>query len=213
LYFAQAVGRFVRTRRRGETASIFLPSVPSLLALAGQLELERDHALDRFEHDHDEFLDDGALDDANRDERARGESSEFDFLPIESDANFDRVLFDGDEFGFAAGVGTPEEADFIGIPGLLEPDQVRELLRQRQARQSRRAASRLRAPAAEPETIPLYRTLKEQRSLLNSLVAIHAKRSGLPHAHVHAELRRRVGGPPVPHASVAQLQARIDLLR
>src|SRR5690606_18723914 len=28
LYFAQAVGRFVRARRRGETASIFLPSVP-----------------------------------------------------------------------------------------------------------------------------------------------------------------------------------------
>ncbi|MES2169194.1 MAG: DEAD/DEAH box helicase, partial [Actinomycetota bacterium] len=47
LFFAQAIGRFVRTRRRGETASIFVPSVPSLLALAATLELERDHALDR----------------------------------------------------------------------------------------------------------------------------------------------------------------------
>ena len=28
LFFAQAVGRFVRARRRGETASVFLPSVP-----------------------------------------------------------------------------------------------------------------------------------------------------------------------------------------
>ena len=35
LFFAQAVGRFVRARRRGETASVFLPSVPQLLALAG----------------------------------------------------------------------------------------------------------------------------------------------------------------------------------
>ncbi len=47
LFFAQAIGRFVRARRRGETASVFLPNVPSLMALATQLELERDHALDR----------------------------------------------------------------------------------------------------------------------------------------------------------------------
>src|SRR5204863_9700674 len=47
LFFAQAVGRFVRARRRGETASIFVPSVPVLLGLAAELEVERDHALDR----------------------------------------------------------------------------------------------------------------------------------------------------------------------
>ena len=33
LFFAQAVGRFVRARKRGETASVFLPSVPTLLGL------------------------------------------------------------------------------------------------------------------------------------------------------------------------------------
>jgi superfamily II DNA or RNA helicase len=32
LFFAQAVGRFVRARTRGETASMFLPSIPNLLA-------------------------------------------------------------------------------------------------------------------------------------------------------------------------------------
>src|SRR5690606_35247880 len=47
LFFAQAIGRFVRARRRGETASVFLPDVPNLMTLASQLELERDHALDR----------------------------------------------------------------------------------------------------------------------------------------------------------------------
>src|SRR5699024_680797 len=31
LFFAQVIGRFVRARKRGETASIFLPSVPTLL--------------------------------------------------------------------------------------------------------------------------------------------------------------------------------------
>ena len=34
LYFAQAVGRFVRARKRGETASVFLPSVPVILSHA-----------------------------------------------------------------------------------------------------------------------------------------------------------------------------------
>ena len=47
LFFAQAVGRFVRARRRGETASVFLPSVPVILEHAARLEDERDHALDQ----------------------------------------------------------------------------------------------------------------------------------------------------------------------
>ena len=38
LFFAQAVGRFVRARRRGETASVFLPSVPVILEHAARLE-------------------------------------------------------------------------------------------------------------------------------------------------------------------------------
>jgi len=45
LFFAQAVGRFVRSRRAGETASIFLPSVPNLLQLASELEAQRNHVL------------------------------------------------------------------------------------------------------------------------------------------------------------------------
>ena len=56
LYFAQAVGRFVRARRRGETASVFLPSVPVLLQHAAEMEVERDHALDRSPGDDDEHL-------------------------------------------------------------------------------------------------------------------------------------------------------------
>src|SRR5699024_9205425 len=34
MFLAQAVGRFVRSRTRGETASVFLPSVPILMAHA-----------------------------------------------------------------------------------------------------------------------------------------------------------------------------------
>lgn len=209
LYFAQAVGRFVRARRRGEIASIFLPSVPSLMSLATQLELERDHALDR-EKTGEGLLDDELLAAEER-EQATSDvlTDEFTWEAIESDANFDRVLYDGDEFGFAAPTGSDEELDFIGLPGILEPEQVRQLLRQRQARQSRRAAAR--PPEERPQ--PLYRDLSQQRKLLNSLVGMRAKLSGEPHGLIHAELRRVCGGPAVPQATVTQLQARIDYLR
>ncbi|WP_213814795.1 DEAD/DEAH box helicase [Glaciihabitans sp. dw_435] len=211
LYFAQAIGRFVRARRRGEIASIFVPSVPTLIALASSLELERDHALDRDTAD-DELLDEDAMDAANRTEKASETvPDEFEWKALESDANFDRVLYEGDEFGFAAGMGSDEELDFIGLPGILEPEQVRELLQQRQARQARHTAAN--PPPKDTEPAPLYRTLKEQRTLLNSLVGMRAKLNNEPHGIVHAELRRVCGGPAVGQASVTQLQARIDYLR
>ncbi|MDQ0575380.1 DEAD/DEAH box helicase [Agromyces albus] len=217
LFFAQAIGRFVRARRRGETASVFLPNVPGLMALAAQLELERDHALDRRggDEDDDGLLDDELLNAANREERASEEAGLGAWEAIGSDASFDRVLYDGTEFGTLAEPGSDEEFDFIGIPGLLEPEQVAELLRHRQSRQSRRAGERRRQVAEEekPEPVALYRTLKEQRSLLNSLVGLWARHTGEAHSQVHAELRRVCGGPAVAQASVTQLQARIELLR
>ena len=54
LFFAQAVGRFVRARRRGETASVFLPSIPLLLQFANEMEVERDHVLGRPPSDDEE---------------------------------------------------------------------------------------------------------------------------------------------------------------
>ncbi|MBC7591290.1 MAG: DEAD/DEAH box helicase [Salinibacterium sp.] len=209
LYFAQAVGRFVRARRRSETASIFVPSVPSLITLARLMELERDHALDRESND-EALLDDGLLEQENREDKTSDElAEEFTWEALESDANFDRVLFDGDEFGFAAETGSDEELDFIGLPGILEPEQVRELLKQRQSRQSRRTA----AKPAQEQPQALFRNLKEQRQVLNALVATRARLASEPHGLIHAELRRVCGGPAVAQATVTQLQSRIDYLR
>lgn len=223
LYFAQAVGRFVRARRRGETASVFLPSVPQLLELANALERERDHALDRESADDEWALDDDLLEAAERDEPASDAlTHEFAYKALGSIAHFDRVMYDGREFGQLAVPGTPEEEEFLGLPGLLEPEHVHELLMQRQARQARHRRvreARARVHGAEAGAdqisppVPLHRTLREQRQLLNSLVGLYARQSGEPHGAVHAELRRLCGGPPVAQATVAQLQARIELLR
>jgi len=215
LYFAQAVGRFVRARRRGETASVFLPNVPSLLALAQELELQRDHALERrssaAESDYPEMSD---FEQPQREEQASSQiDEEFnEFAILGSDANFDMVMFQGEEFGGYAEPGSLEEHDFIGIPGLLEPEQIADLLCFRQRRQAQRGSGRSR-DVAENRSIPLHRSLKEQRALLNSLVALWSKQTYTPHGIIHTELRQTCGGPPVAQATVAQLQARIDLMR
>ncbi len=211
LYFAQAVGRFVRARRRGEIASIFLPDVPPLLALAGELERERSHVLEDPVSDG-EVWDPSAADRSTGEDPASAELLAPAFEPLESEAEFDRVLYQGDSFGQWAAPGSDEEQEFLGLPGLLDQEQVHDLLRHRAARQSRRrAASDVGSPPAE---VPmLHRTLREQRQLLHSLVGLRARQTGQPHAAIHAELRRRCGGPPVAQATVDQLQQRIETAR
>ena len=132
LFFAQAVGRFVRVRQRGETASVFVPSVPVLLGFAAELEAERDHVVRALDRDPEAELEDA--------QRERKTPDDFElmgrsFEALKASATFDRVLFDGGEFGTATEAGSPEEEDYLGLPGLLDPDQVTVLLRKRQSAQ------------------------------------------------------------------------------
>ena len=131
LFFAQAVGRFVRARRRGETASVFVPSVPVLLGFAAELEAERDHVL----HPPGEKPEEDELAEAQRQRDTPDDLLAPSIEVLKASAHFDRVLYDGGEFGTATASGSAEEEDFLGLPGLLEPEQVAHLLRQRQADQ------------------------------------------------------------------------------
>ncbi|WP_233565749.1 DEAD/DEAH box helicase [Cellulomonas sp. PhB143] len=214
LYFAQAVGRFVRARRRGETASVFLPSVPHLVDLANAMEVERDHALDRpltAEEQGEDFTpEDALLAAANREEKASDDGVQGSFEALDAQASFDRVLFDGGEFGTGADVGSEDEQDFLGLPGLLDADQVATLLRQRQASQ---VSSRSRRAAEADRSELEHRRVAELRKELSQLVSAWARRSGQPHGSVHNELRRRSGGPEVPLATAEQLDARIAVVR
>ena len=205
LFFAQLVGRFVRARRRGETASVFLPSVAPLLVLAADLEAERDHVLGPRPDEDGIWSAEEALLAAAQAEQL-GTDDLLAFEALGSDATFDRVLFDGGEFGTGAAVGSDEEQDYLGLPGLLEPDQVAVVLRARQAEQVR-----ARAPKAVEVTVSQTRT--ELRAELTGLVGAWHHRTGQSHATIHADLRRETGGPPTAQADSAQLQQRIDLLR
>lgn len=213
LFFAQAVGRFVRSRTRGETASMFLPSVPILMAHAAAMEEERDHVLDRRPDTGDELtgLDESSMEEANRSEQA-SDHLELSFEALESQASFDRVLFDGGEYGAGGMAGSEDEQEYLGIPGLLDADQMRTVLQQHQAQQQERMRNGGAAPAQPPSAVD-HRQLMELRKELSSLVSAWAKRSGSPHGSVHNTLRSRCGGPAVAQASADQIQARIDTVR
>jgi superfamily II DNA or RNA helicase len=220
LYFAQAVGRFVRARRRGETASVFLPSIPVLLGYAAELESERDHVLARRDDDEEQ-----ELAEAQRERNTPEFSDEPAFKPLQASAHFDRALYDGGEFGTSA-----EEEEFLGLPGLLAPDQVAMLLRKRQSQQLKQrgqadtgqdgtgpdgtapgAAGQVPAqPAGPPSTRESLAALRKE---LNGLIGAWHHRTGQPHGAIHAELRRACGGPPLPEATAGQIQARIAMMR
>ncbi|MDJ0344374.1 DEAD/DEAH box helicase [Streptomyces sp. H10-C2] len=222
LFFAQAVGRFVRSRRRGETASVFVPTIPMLLDFANEMEVERDHVLDKpkkageDENPFDE--EDKLLADA---EKAEDEETEeqLPFEALESDAVFDRVLYDGAEFGMQAHPGSEEEQDYLGIPGLLEPDQVQMLLQKRQTRQIAHSRQKPADQAdlielpAERRPIVTHKQLLELRKSLNTLVSAYTHQSGKPHGVIHNELRRTCGGPPSAEATAGQLNERIKKVR
>ncbi|WP_326697754.1 DEAD/DEAH box helicase [Streptomyces sp. NBC_01754] len=218
LFFAQAVGRFVRSRRRGETASVFLPTIPMLLDFANEMEVERDHVLDKpkkgGEEENPFAEEDQLLADAEKLEDEETED-QLPFEALESDAVFDRVLYDGAEFGMQAHPGSEEEQDYLGIPGLLEPDQVQLLLQKRQTRQiahSRQkpaAEADLLEKAAQDRPVVTHKKLLELRKQLNTMVSAYTHQSGKPHGVIHTELRRVCGGPPSAEATAGQIQDRI----
>lgn len=221
LFFAQAVGRFVRARTRGEVASVFLPSVPTLLGFASEMEVERDHVLGRKVTSEDDIF--AAEDDLLAQAQA-GEGASDDLLgsfeAIGSEARFDHVLYDGAQFGHEGEVhvGSEEEMDFLGIPGLLEPGQMRDLLRQRQADRARSQGRVQKQPASDPgdpaiEEVATHEQLAVLRRELNGLVGAWHHRTGQPHGVVHAALRKECGGPAAAIANAEQLRQRIDRVR
>ncbi|WP_276028408.1 DEAD/DEAH box helicase [Mycolicibacterium madagascariense] len=209
LFFAQAIGRYVRSRRPGETASIFLPSVPNLLQLASEMEAQRNHVLGKPHREPQGEWDEDALADAAKEKSERDEMDN-GFEMLGADAELDQVIFDGSSFGTATPSGSDEEADYLGIPGLLDAAQMRDLLRRRQDEQ-------LKKRTAAGGTLPVPGTthgqLRDLRKELNALVTLAHHRTGKPHGWIHNELRRICGGPVVAAANSDQLAARIEAVR
>ena len=205
LYFAQAIGRFVRARRPGEAASVFLPSVQVLLALAGDMEATRDHVLGAPQREGDGMWDDAAVAAANVE---GNEAEDEGFEALHASAHLDQVIFDGASFG--AGLSERDE-DFLGLPGLLSPEQVNMLLE----RQNPRAGTAPVPPPASTRARELgaHELRTELRRELSLLVAARHHRTGASHAAIHGELRAACGGPQLAQATADEIQQRINVLR
>src|SRR3954449_8999260 len=87
LFFAQAVGRVVRAATRRESAPVFLPAVRPLLALAAELETDRNHVLPPPKAASEE------LDLLPPPERDAADAGEWEAL--DADAEFAHVLHGG----------------------------------------------------------------------------------------------------------------------
>ncbi|MFD0558848.1 superfamily II DNA or RNA helicase [Stackebrandtia endophytica] len=207
LFFAQAIGRFVRSRRRGETASVFLPSVAPLLELAAELERDRDHVIQPPSDTDPEDL----LAEAQRQRDEPGSDTGLARETLAATAELDQVIFDGASFGTPIQAGSPEEEEFLGLPGLLTPEQVSMLLSKRQAEQVTRKSAGTVTEQVRPQS-PGERRIALRRRL-NALVAARHHATNVPHGKIHAELRRICGGPPSAQASMEQLEQRIEAIQ
>ncbi|MDT4918466.1 MAG: hypothetical protein QOH89_3166, partial [Pseudonocardiales bacterium] len=124
LFFAQGVGRVVRARAAGESATVFLPAVRPLLALAAELEEERNHVIPPPSDQAADLL------DAEQVIVEPGESDGYEL--VDADAAFAHVLHGG-----RAVVAAPladlsaEDEEYLGLPGILSPEQTAGLLARR----------------------------------------------------------------------------------
>ncbi|MBV7281048.1 DEAD/DEAH box helicase [Corynebacterium sp. TAE3-ERU30] len=227
LFFAQAIGRFVRSRMPGENASVFLPSVPVLLDLAAKLEVSRDHVLGKPDRPK-EGWDDELLAEANKEKNEPGEEDP-SYQSLGAEAELDSLIFDGSTYGTAS-IGEAEQ-DYLGLPGLLDAEQMRQLLKKRQAEEMSQSAQSAAHPVTSSSSAERMQgseqastrsaessdedaaLIPELRKQLNAVVSITSSRTGRPHGAIHNEARRACGGPPTALCSAEQLRARINFLR
>jgi superfamily II DNA or RNA helicase len=203
LFFAQGVGRVVRSRGRHESATVFLPAVRPLLTLAAELEAERNHVIPPPSATDDSLL------DLEVPEVDPSEAETFEL--VDSDAAFAHVLHAGRAVvADASGPLDESDAEWVGLPGILSPEQIAQVLSQRDAHARKRAGG-VETVTPSNETIA-WRAGAQLRRDVNRLVGALAAREGKPHAQIHALLRRVVPGPASAAASVEILEQRRDHL-
>jgi superfamily II DNA or RNA helicase len=221
LFFAQAVGRVVRSRAPHESATVFLPAVRPLLSLAASMEEERNHVMPPPKTEVGDELDLEPLPPKEKDPDGLKQ-----WEALEADARFAHVLHSGTAHtgeGSGPVAVDAEDEEFLGIPGLLTPAQTAELLSKRDEELRLRIAQSHRNDGEdflivedhpdENDAGRSWRDAAELRREINRLVNRVAARTSQPQAVVHTQLRQSVPGPPSASASVDVLRARRERLR
>ena len=184
LFFAQAVGRVVRSRGRHESATVFLPAVRPLLALAADLEDERNHVIPPPAPSSD-VLDIEVIETIERDE-ALGDG----FEALDADAEFAHLLHGGRA---VVADSTPTACASRSRRRCRLPRPARAAL----ARADRRSCSPNATPscgigrarrtptaagAEPPAEVVAWRAAAELRREVNRMVSVVAARTGASHA-------------------------------
>ena len=203
LFFSQAIGRVVRARNPRESATVFLPAVKPLLALAAEMEEVRNHVV--RVPSAEEGLGDFVI------ERLAPEPGQAEFTALDAEAEFAHLLQGGR--AITAEV-SPDDEDFLGLPGLLTAEQTATLLAARDAELRKRGPATLfdDLEADEAGEGATWRDVDALRREVHGLVGQWASRSTSSHAEVHVELRKAVPGPPSASAPLEVLLARRDYL-
>lgn len=211
LFFAQAVGRVVRARSRKESATVFLPAVRPLLALASDLEAQRKHVLPKLKdiEDVDEIMVELA-------EHEKGEG--FGFKPLDSQASFGHVLFSGKAVTAEGDYGD-FDMDSLGLfahaPELLSPQEMAALLASRDEDHRRKSEETLKVldtPSEEERIVKTHEQVMGLRREINLLVNRLAMRTGFKQADIHLAARKQCPGPPNSEANADLLGLRRDWL-
>lgn len=235
LFFAQAVGRVVRARGLHESATVFLPAVRPLLTLAAEMEIDRNFVMAPPPKDADtgeELLDMPTPEPAERDTGGQ-------FETLDSQAEFAHLLHSGRAVtadSSAAQPATEDDAAYLGLPGLLAPEQMAAILARRDSDLRRRVDAAARSsrtgddrptgegPSSDGSSVSPgsteglsdgqagWRAAADLRREVNQLVGRVAARTGSPHAKVHSQIRRAVPGPPSAAAAAEVLERRRDHL-
>jgi superfamily II DNA or RNA helicase len=206
-FFRQACGRFVRMilddqenpTPEDQSAEIYVPHDPTLVAYLERIQEERDQELREEER--------AAL-------RPLSELEEFTrqealFVPLSAEAQPDQVFSTLGNFD-------PHVWDLTGTLmaefGLTDrKDKLARMIGKLTG------TAVLAPPPAMPSEIeldPLHVQKKEVRRLIKRLVTqvVAASNGAMPYAHVHAEMNQRFGGK-VDTATLEQLQRRLEYLR
>ncbi|MDP9116149.1 MAG: DEAD/DEAH box helicase family protein [Actinomycetota bacterium] len=203
LFFAQGVGRVVRARGRHESATVFLPAVRPLLTMAAALEDERNHVIPAPAAGEETL-------DIEREDTGFADGETYEL--VDAEAEFAHVLHAGRAVlaDQSEREVTAEDEEFLGLPGILSPEQIAALLLRRDSAARRKADTSAHAPVSGEGAA--WRAGGELRREVNRMVAIVAARHGTPHGQIHSQLRRVVPGPPSAAASVEVLERRRDHL-
>ena len=199
MFFRQVVGRFVRCLDNGSEldnlgASIFIPDVPDLVAMARDIENEVRYVLDEEDREEREAR-----------EATAGQSLLFDVIPATAPMHTESIL-SGEDFENTELVRAEGAITQLGLGGGITPVQAAKLARLMQL------------PAVGQLTVPPPSTMSptEERAELRALVSKRVRRiayaQGIEQKDLWILVNDSAGEMRVKDASVKSLQARLTYL-